>query len=52
MSKTFRPYEPDQLMLLPPALSDWMPENHLARFVSDMVDGLDLSAIEDTYNED
>ncbi len=52
MSKTFRPYEPDQLMLLPPALSDWMPENHLARFVSDMVDGLDLSAIEDTYNEE
>jgi transposase len=52
MSKTFRPYEPDQLMLLPPALSDWMPENHLAQFVSELVDGLDLSAIEDTYNEE
>jgi len=52
MSKTFRPYEPDQLLLLPPALSDWVPEKHLARFVSDLVDGLDLSAIEDTYSEE
>jgi transposase len=52
MSKTFRPYEPDQLLLLPPALSDWVPEKHLARFVSDLADGLDLSAIEDTYNEE
>lgn len=52
MSKTFRPYEPDQLLLLPPALSDWVPEKHLARFVGDVVDGLDLSAIEDTYGEE
>lgn len=41
--KTFRPYEPDQMLLLPPSLSDWVPENHLARFVSDVVDMLDLS---------
>jgi transposase len=52
MSKTFRPYEPGQLLLLPPALSDWVPEKHLARFVDDLVDRLDLSAIEDTYDED
>ena len=52
MSKTFRPYEPDQLLLMPPALSDWVPENHLARFVSEGVDGLDLSAIEDGYDEE
>ena len=52
MSKTFRAYEPDQLLLMPPALSDWVPEKHLARFVGDVVDGLDLSAIEDTYDED
>lgn len=52
MSKTFRPYEPDQLLLMPPALSDWIPEKHLARFVGDLVDGLDLSAIEDTYDEE
>ena len=38
MAKTFRPYEPDQLLLMPPALADWVPEDHLARFVSDVVD--------------
>jgi len=52
MSKTFRPYEPDQLLLLPPALSDWVPEKHLARFVGDVVDGLDLSVIEEAYDEE
>lgn len=52
MAKTFRPYEPDQLLLLPPAIGDWVPEGHLARFVSDLVDGLDLSAIEDSYDEE
>ena len=50
--KTFRPYEPDQMLLLPPSLSDWLPEDHLARFVSDLVDTLNLSAIEDTYAEE
>ncbi|MGH9778758.1 MAG: IS1182 family transposase [Candidatus Acidiferrales bacterium] len=39
-------------MLLPPSLGDWVPEDHLARFVSDLVDTLDLSAIEDTYTEE
>ena len=52
MAKTFRPYAPDQMLLLPPAVQDWLPENHLARFVSDIVDSLDLSAIEDTYEEE
>jgi transposase len=50
--KTFRPYDPDQMLLMPPSLSDWVPEDHLARFVSDLVDTLDLSAIEDTYPEE
>jgi len=52
MAKTFRPYEPDQMLLMPPALSDWVPEGHLARGVSDLVDTLDLSAIEDAYDEE
>jgi transposase len=52
MAKTFRPYEPDQLRLMPPALADWVPEGHLARFVSELVDELDLAAIEDTYAEE
>jgi len=42
MPKTFRPYIPEQSLLLPPSLSDWVPEGHLARFVSDVVDELDV----------
>jgi len=52
MAKTFRPYDPDQLLLMPPALADWVPEDHLVRFVSDVVDTLDLTAIEETYAEE
>jgi hypothetical protein len=33
-------------LLLPPSLRDWLPEGHLAYYVSDVVDQLDLSAIE------
>ncbi len=48
--KTFKPYTPDQLLLLPPALQDWLPEDHLAHFISDVVDyALDLSPILATY---
>ena len=50
--KTFRPYQPDQMLLLPPSIEEWLPEHHLARFVSEVVDELDLSAIEDTYSEE
>ncbi len=49
MTKTFRSYVPEQNLLLPPSLRDWLPENHLAYFVSDVVDQLDLSAIESMY---
>jgi transposase len=52
MAKTFRPYDPDQLLLMPPALADWVPEDHLARFVSEVVDTLDLAAIEEAYAEE
>ena len=49
MSKTFRPYEPDQIFLMPASLREWLPGNHLAYFVSDVVDQLDLSAIMERY---
>jgi len=52
MAKTFRPYEPDQQLLLPPSVQDWVPEGHLARFISDMVDSMDLSEIEGAYTEE
>ena len=41
MSKTFRPYDPDQQLLLPAALQEWLPPEHLAYFISDVVDQLD-----------
>src|SRR5512145_3477416 len=37
MAKTYRPYVPEQDLLLPPSLRDWLPEGHLAFFVSDLV---------------
>ena len=52
MSKTYRPYQPEQDFLLPPSLRDWLPENHLAYFVSDLVDQLDLSAIYAVYEKE
>ena len=52
MTKPFRTYLPEQDLLLPPSLREWLPEDHLAYFVSDVVDQLDLSAIESVYEED
>ena len=52
MAKPFRPYEPDQMLLMPPSLADWVPEDHLARFIRDVVETLDLTAIEATYTEE
>ncbi len=46
MPREFRPYEPDQGFLLPPSLRDWLPEGHLAFFISDAIDAMDLSAFE------
>ncbi len=52
MAKTFRPYDPDQLLVLPPSLREWLPEDHLVYFLSDVVDSLDLSAIYRSYSEE
>jgi len=52
MAKTYRPYVPEQDLLLPPSLRDWLPEDHLAFFVSDLIDHLDLSAITTVYEDE
>jgi len=52
MPKGYRPYLPDQDLLLPPSLRDWLPEDHLVYFVGDVVDQLDLSAIHAWYGEE
>ena len=49
MAKTYRPYVPEQELLLPPSLRAWLPEDHLAYFVNDLIDQLDLSAITAPY---
>jgi transposase len=49
VSKTFRPYKPDQMLLMPASLREWLPPDHLAYFISDVVDALDLSAISGRY---
>jgi transposase len=51
MAKTYRPYVPEQDLLLPPSLRDWLPDDHLAYFVSDLIDQLDLSAITLVYED-
>jgi transposase len=52
MLKGYRSYLPEQDLLLPPSLRDWLPEYHLAYFVSDVVDQLDLSEIHVVYEKD
>ena len=52
MPTTFRPYQPDQLLLLSPDLREWLPPGHLAHHVSDLVDALELSALYAPYEGD
>ena len=52
MSKTYLPYEPDQQLLLPAALQEWLPDDHLAYFISDVVDQLDMSEITARYERE
>ena len=51
MGKCFRSADVNQALLLPPSLHDWLPEKHLARFLVDVVDALELAAIYDSYDE-
>src|SRR5438093_12537671 len=52
--KTFRAYDPDQVLLMAPVLRDWVPDGDLAHFVADLVDtgALDLAAIYASYEEE
>ena len=51
MGKTFRAYNLDQRLLLPPDMRQWLPEGHLALFLLDVVNQLDLTAILDVYEQ-
>jgi len=52
MSKTYRPYEPDQLFLMPPSLTDWLPAGHMVYFVREILDTMDLSPIICVYEDE
>jgi len=52
MPTCFLPYEPNQNFLLPPSPSEWLPENHLVYFVSEMIDRLDLQIFYARYEGD
>ena len=45
----FRPINREIDYLLPPSVQDWLPESHLARYVVEVVEGLDLSKLESVY---
>jgi transposase len=47
--KTYRPWNPEQTLLLPPSPVEWLPENHLVFFLLDLASELDLSAIYAVY---
>ncbi len=52
MGTSFRPYLPEQTLLLPPSLTEWLPQGHLAYFISDTIEELDLSALYERYEGD
>lgn len=49
--REYKPYNIDQLLLLPPSMRDWLSESHLASFVSDVVEELNLSEIYAVYEK-
>jgi transposase len=51
MNKTFRPWNPEQTLLLPPSPVDWLPENHLVFFLLDLAAELDLGEIHAYYRQ-
>lgn len=52
MAANYLPYDPQQMMLLPETLQEWLPEGHLAHFICDAIDGLDLDAFHAHYAKD
>jgi transposase len=52
MAKVFRPYQPDQILMLPPSLQEWLPGDHEVYFLMDLTNALDLRAIYGSYTEE
>jgi hypothetical protein len=52
MSKTYRPYQPQQPLLLPQSVADYLPDGDLAYFVPEVVAELDLAVIFASYERE
>src|SRR3989338_6954006 len=52
MGYNFRTYDPDQLFLLSPSLDEWLPEKHLARFIDESVELMDMTDFYKRYRAD
>lgn len=52
MPTTYRAYQPKQTLLLPPSVSEWLPEDHLVHVISDTVETLDLGVFHARYEGD
>ena len=52
MAQNFIACDREQVLLLSPSLREWLPQDHLAWFVLDAVDAMDLSAFLARYRED
>jgi transposase len=50
--KVYRPYHPHQDLLPPPSLQEWLPHDHVAYFVRDLVEHFDPGASEATYEDE
>lgn len=50
MSTNFINFNRDAICFLPPSIQDWLPENHLARFVVEIISQLDIKSIKDSYS--
>jgi len=52
INKRFRSFEPDAVMLVPPSLDEWLPQNHLSRFIAEIVEAnLDLDRFYSSYRK-
>jgi transposase len=52
MGKTYRAYQPDQMFLLPPSLTEWLPKNHLVFFIREVLEEIDLTPITNEYEDE
>lgn len=51
MGKTYRFYDPEQILLFPPNIREWLPEGHLAFFIDTLISHADISTITDYYEQ-